>query len=153
MDYIKTMRNKLGHEKIMLNFVGACIKNKKGEILLQKRGDKNLWGFPGGAVELGESLEEAVIREIFEETGLKISVEKLLGVYSKYEDHYPNGDVCQPIAHFFEATDFTGELNSDNEETLELEFFPLNDFPPLVNSQHEAIKKDLLTGGEKTFIR
>ena len=66
-DYIKYIREKVGHNCIFLNFVGACIRNEKNEILLQNRGDGRGWGFLGGAIELGESFEEAVKREVKEE--------------------------------------------------------------------------------------
>lgn len=72
-DYIRYIRNKVGHDVIILNFAGACIANEKGELLFQKRSeDEALWGLPGGAVEIGESVEEAVIREVKEETGFDL---------------------------------------------------------------------------------
>ena len=52
-NYVKWIRSKVGHEKIILVFAGGCIFNERGEVLLQRRGDSNKWGFPGGAVELG----------------------------------------------------------------------------------------------------
>ena len=55
MDYIRWIRSKVGHEKIMLVHAGGCILNEKGEVLLQRRGDCHQWGFPGGTVELGET--------------------------------------------------------------------------------------------------
>lgn len=143
MDYIKDLRKLVSHQKIILNFVGACIVNEKKQILLQKRADKQVWGFPGGAVELGESLEEALIREIKEETGLEVSIKKLLGIYSKYEDHYPNGDIAQPITHFFLVDVRSGKLAKSNAESLALQYFSLSDFPPLVNQQHEDMKIDI----------
>lgn len=144
VDYIKEIRELVGNKKIIINFVGACIKDDNGAILLQRRADKNQWGFPGGAVEVGESLQEALVREIKEETGLTIKMKRLLGVYSKYEDTYPNGDIAQPITHLFEGEIISGTLNISDNETLELRFFNLVEFPPLVNQQHEDFKKDLL---------
>lgn len=92
MDYRKWIRSKVGHETIILNFLGACISNEKGEVLLQKRSvDEDLWGLLGGAIEIGESIEEAAIREVKEETGLDIVVDNLIGVYSKYFTEYKNG--------------------------------------------------------------
>lgn len=56
----------MGQDLIFLNFAGGIVYNDLNEILLQKRGDRNMWGLPGGAMELGESLEETAKREILE---------------------------------------------------------------------------------------
>ena len=73
-DYIKTLRKKVGHEPIILNFAGGILTNNQNEILLQKRSDFDAWGLPGGALEFGESAQEACIREFLEETGDRKSV-------------------------------------------------------------------------------
>lgn len=143
MDYIKWIRSKVGKDKIMLNFVGGCIFNDEGKVLLQKRQDRNVWGFPGGALELGESVEEALKREVLEETGLEVTLNKLLGIYSKYEDYYPNGDEAQTITFFFELSIKGGKLSCSNEETLELKYFSLNAVPRLVNKQQNDFLNDL----------
>lgn len=71
-NYIKWLRSKVGHDKVILVFAGGCIFNDKGEVLLQKRADSNKWGFPGGVIELGETPQMAAIREVKEETGLDV---------------------------------------------------------------------------------
>lgn len=76
----KTYGKGVGHEPQILNFAGRILVNEKNEILLQKRSDFNLWGLPGGAIEFGESAEEACVREFWEETGLKVKVKSLLEV-------------------------------------------------------------------------
>ena len=48
-NYIQWIRSKVGHEKIILTFAGGCIFNERGEVLMQRRGNSNKWGFPGGA--------------------------------------------------------------------------------------------------------
>ena len=58
-DYIRWIRSKVGHEKIILAFAGGCIFNDQGKVLLQRRGDSHKWGFPGGAIEPGEAPEIA----------------------------------------------------------------------------------------------
>lgn len=136
MDYIKSIRTKVGSEMIILNFTGAIVINEEGQILLQRRRDKNAWGFPGGAMELGESAEETAIREVKEETGLTIFIEKLIGVYTKYFDRYPNGDQAQTISFFYQGYISNGELISSNEETIELQFFNPDEVPDLFNQQH-----------------
>lgn len=146
MNYIKWIRSKVGNDKIFLNFAGGCIVNDKGEILLQKRKDKKMWGFPGGAMELGESIEETVKREVKEETGLVVETKKFIGVYSKYVDRYPSGDEAQTILHFFELEIVDGALSTDDEETLELTFFDPENMPKLVNKQHEDALADYVAG-------
>ncbi|WP_338542346.1 NUDIX hydrolase [Paenibacillus tundrae] len=136
MDYIKWIRSKVGTEVIILNFAGAIVLNEEGQILLQRRRDKNAWGFPGGAMELGESAEETAIREVKEETGVTIFVEKLIGVYTKYFDKYANGDQAQTISFFYQGRISDGELISSNEETIELQFFNPDEVPELFNQQH-----------------
>lgn len=143
-DYIRFIREKVGNELIFLNFSGAIIWNQNNEILLQKRGDRNAWGFPGGAMELGESDEETAIREVYEETGLKVEVEHLIGAYTKYFDEYPNGDKAQTISFFFQCKPVEGELKTDGNETLELAYFPITNLPPLFVKQHQDAVEDFL---------
>lgn len=145
-NYIRWIRSKVGKHKIILNFAGGCVVDHENRILLQKRaGQDNAWGFPGGAIELGESAEQAALREIFEETGLAVKVEKLIGVYSKYSDQYPNGDTAQPIVIFFLCSIVNGALNPNNSETLELRFFHRDEIPPLFNTQHQDMLNDYLS--------
>ena len=54
-----------------------------GRVLLARRRDSGWWNLPGGGMEAGETVDEAVLREIREETGLEARVERLVGVYSK----------------------------------------------------------------------
>ncbi|QXE03043.1 NUDIX hydrolase [Terribacillus sp. DMT04] len=152
MDYIKWIREKVGQERIFLNFAGGCIENEYGEILLQKRKDKEKWGFPGGAMDIGESVEETVIREVKEETGLDVKVDKLIGIYTKYFDEYPSGDKAQTVVFFFKLQAIDGSLNIEDDETLDLRFFSPDKIPPLVNKQHEDALKDYLSKQE-IFIR
>lgn len=120
-------------------------------MLLQKRSDCEKWVFLGGMVELGESIEEAAIREIKEESGLDVKINSLFGVYSKYFEKYANGDKVQAIVHVFKAQVVGGELISQNDETLELKYFELIDVPPLFNKQHQDIFDDLISNKEYTF--
>lgn len=62
--------------------VNAIIFTQSSRIILTRRADNNLWCLPGGLVEHGESVEEAIIREVQEEIGVTCSVDSLVGVYS-----------------------------------------------------------------------
>ncbi len=63
----------------------SAIVWRDGEILLMRRSDNGQWGLPGGFVELGESVSEAVHREVAEETGWTLELGRLVGVYSDPE--------------------------------------------------------------------
>ena len=142
-NYIQWIRNKVGHEKIILVFAGGCVFNDSGEVLLQRRGDSGMWGFPGGAVEIGETPEMAAIREVKEETGLDVEVGELIGIYTDFDVRCQNGDKYQSIAIAYELTVVGGVLFCDEKETLELKFFPLNDTPKLFCEQHENMLRDI----------
>jgi mutator protein MutT len=147
-NYIQWIREQVGHEPIILNFAAAIIQNEQGEILLQKRGDSKGWGLPGGAIELGESAEDAMRREVFEETGLRVKVEDFLGVYTRYFSEYPNGDQAQSIAFFFICSIDSGTLHIDHNdgETLDLQFFPPESAPRLYNQQSQEALNDFIQG-------
>lgn len=145
MDYIQNIRKKVGKDKIILNFT-CGILNQSGKILLQKRADKGTWGLPGGAIELGESALEALVREFYEETGIEVRAEKLLNVYTKYSDSYPNGDEAQvlTILYLVSSKNSISTNFLSSEETLELGFFDHGDIQniAIVNQQHQDMIND-----------
>lgn len=127
-------------------FVNACIINDNNEILLQRRREENEWGLPGGAMELGESAEETLRREIKEETGLEITIEKLLGVYTKYFHTYPNGDKTQSVVISFLCHPAGEELQLENAETLELAYVAPENMPPLLFDDNRDAIQDYING-------
>lgn len=143
-NYIGWLRSKVGHEKIILVFSGGCLFNQDGKVLLQRRGDSNKWGFPGGAIEIGETPEMAAIREVREETGLDVKVSDLIGIYTDCNMEYPNGDKAHSILIAYELELISGQLQCDMAETVELKYFGLDEMPELFCKQHEELKSDLL---------
>lgn len=150
-NYIQWIRSKVGHEKIILVFAGGCIFNEKGEVLLQRRGDRNQWGFPGGAVELGETPEMAAVREVREETGLDVKIRRLIGIYTDFDMTYPNGDQAQSICIAYEFKVAGGRLRCDQRETIELNYFSLDQMPALFCKQHEELLQDIRKVYEKRY--
>ena len=145
MNYIQSIRKKVGKDKIILNFT-CGILSQSGKILLQKRADKGTWGLPGGAIELGESSVEALVREFYEETGITVRVHKLLNVYTKYSDSYPNGDEAQVVTILYLVKPENTVSNNSfvSDETLDLEFFDVSDIKniAIVNQQHRDMILD-----------
>lgn len=151
MDYVKYIREMVGHSEIIISCAGCIVLNEAGEILLQKRRDSGKWGFLGGVAELGESLEETAVREAFEESGLRIVIDSLFGVYSKYFSEYPNGDKAQPVLTMFIAHVESGEIIKQNSETAELKYFPPDKAPVLFNEQHRDILADFIAGRKNVY--
>ena len=138
MDYIKSIRPKLGHQKIILNAANAVI-SREGRILLQRRSDNGGWGLPGGILELDETYEEAAVREVREETGLDVRLTSFLGLFHNYDMMWPNGDRAHTICAVFTAEILRGEARIDGE-SLELRFFAREELPELCFPDHrEAV--------------
>lgn len=69
MGYIMELRKIVGKRPLIMAGAAVLLINEKNELLLQLRQDNNCWGLAGGALELGETLEQTAMRELFEETG------------------------------------------------------------------------------------
>lgn len=150
-DYIKTLRKKVGHEPIVLNFSGGILTNNQNEILLQKRSDFNAWGLLGGALEFGESAQEACIREFLEETGLKVRTKSLLGLSTNFIQYYPNQDVAQAVTIEF-IVELVEKISKEvSSETLDLKYFSKDKLPKIFNKQHQLFI-DHYFNGDYPFI-
>lgn len=110
--------------------VGVVVRNKYGQILLERRADCGFWSLLGGRLNFGESLADAALREVREETGLSITIERVVGVYSVADRviTYPGGDSVQPVVTVVEAYCTDAELQK-SEESLELRFFAPGEIP------------------------
>ncbi|MBQ3088265.1 MAG: 8-oxo-dGTP diphosphatase [Clostridia bacterium] len=94
----------------------CMVYDESGNVLVQKRKDTDRWpgiAFPGGHVEAGESFTAAVIREVFEETGIKIKHPKLCG--TKQWQTERNGVMARYIVMLYKTNEFEGEVKSSNE--------------------------------------
>ena len=123
----------LKHRFVLLqDGASAIIVNDKGQILLQKRADRDKWGLPGGCQELGERFQDTIIREIKEETNLDVKEEDLelidMVSGSTRRNDYPNGDVVINNTALYCVGTYSGELKWDNE-SKDMKFFDLDNLP------------------------
>ena len=97
--------------------VVAVVRNDRGEILLIERTDNGLWALPGGAQEIGESVTDAVRREVREETGIEVEVTGLTGIYSDpaHVIAYDDGEVRQEFSLCFAAQAISGSPRPSSE--------------------------------------
>jgi 8-oxo-dGTP pyrophosphatase MutT (NUDIX family) len=123
----------------------VVVLDGEGRLLLQRRSDDGTWGLPGGYVEPGESVEEAAARELQEETGLVARSLEFSRVYSGRElyNKYPNGDETWFVDSVFIARDYSGELSSQGDETLELGFFSVDALPSPLSPSNLPTVRDL----------
>lgn len=139
--YIEELRKLIGHRAIMMPCAGVILYDDEKGVLLQKRKDAEQWAFHGGAIELGETVEEAARRELFEETGLIARKLTHFGVLSGKDEYhvYPNGDETYSIVNVFTCKDFTGKFKLETEEVLELRWFAFDQLPDNLWKNHEAV--------------
>lgn len=127
------------HKNPALTVDGLIIKGHK--IVLIKRSKSPFEGhyaLPGGFVEYGETVESALKREIAEETGLKVKIKSLVGVYSD-PNRDPRGHV---VSLAFKAQITGGELSSGSD-ACEVRLFDIRNLPQLA-FDHEKIISDAL---------
>lgn len=131
MGYISDLRKYVGHEPILTAGVGLFVFNDEDRVLMQLRTDYNSWGFPGGAMELGESFEDVAIRELKEETNLIVDELKLIKVLSGKDTYreYPNGDKLYDITAIFVIKKYHNNLKINDNESKKLEWFKIDNLP------------------------
>lgn len=145
MEYYQEVRQYVDHRPLILPGAVVIIQNEFSEILLQER-KPGLFGFPGGLMDLGESLEETASREVLEETGLCVSDLELCQVFSGPDYYFKidNGDEFYSVTVVYHTKTFTGTLQVNEEETLSLGFFPIDNLPTqLLATNKNFLKKCL----------
>ena len=145
-DYLKKIREKIGHSPIIVPHSVVLLFNEKNEILLEERLDDGYFDFPGGGIELGETAEEAASRELFEETGLVADELEFFKLYTGEITHYiyVNGDEIYGVDSVFICKNYHGELTPQADEVKALRFYPLDKIPEKMWIRNTQILKDYL---------
>lgn len=104
--------------------IGAIFSPDRKEVLLVKRRDVPVWVLPGGGIDAKESSEEAIIREILEETGFTVKIERLVGLYIPIS-------ALSKFTHLYECAILKGSAKTSSE-TQDIQFFPLKNLPKLL---------------------
>ena len=129
---------------------------REHEILLALRRDTDWWNLPGGGLELGETVEEGVCREVREETGLEVEVDHLVGVYSKpQKQEIVLTFLCRTLGGTLTATEESRECRYFLPETM-----PVNTLPKhrqrvmdaLLNEKHAILRTQRSTSEEDQHL-
>ena len=142
MGYIMDLRKLVGHTPLMQVGASVIVEDECGRVLLQLRSDNHCWSYCGGSVDLGEKVEEAAKRELYEETGLVAHSLSLFGIFSGEDTHYdyPNGDEVYNIDIVYICKDYCGNLMPQKGEVDDLRFFELSEIPENIS---QPIRKAL----------
>ena len=110
----------------------AIVVDDQGRILMHRRRDNSRWALPGGVMDIGESIGDTVVREVQEETGLKVVPEYIVGVYSDpaHVFAYSDGEVRQQFSICFACHILGGEVTTSDEST-EVGFFDATEIEAL----------------------
>jgi mutator protein MutT len=144
-EYIDNMKKCIGDAPLLLVGAGAIIYKDK-QILLQRRADNGLWAIHGGCLELGETVEETVKRELKEEINIIPTKLEFYKVFSGEDMHfkYSNGFEVYYVNVIFLCDEYEGELKQDDDEVTELKWFDVDNLPEDINSPcDKAILKDI----------
>jgi ADP-ribose pyrophosphatase YjhB (NUDIX family) len=117
---------------------------EQGNVLLAHRRDIDWWNLPGGGLELGETVDEALHREVFEETGLEVEIERLVGVYSKPQKQ-------EVVLTFY--CHVTGGTPRETEETRECRYFAPDNLPSNTLPKHRQRVEDALLNQASAILR
>jgi len=149
--YIKRLREKIGHDLLMLPSVCGIVINERGEVLLQKSKDTGTWMTIGGVAEPGEEPADAVVREVFEETGVTVEPLRILSVTNTPVVTYPNGDRVQYVIATFLCRPISGVAHVHDDESLEIRYFAPDALPELRADQRLRVEM-ALSGRRDAFF-
>jgi ADP-ribose pyrophosphatase YjhB (NUDIX family) len=119
--------------------VVAVVEDDK--VLLTKREDFPVWCLPGGGIENGETLAEAAVREVQEETGVNVKLTRLVGLYSR-----PEWSQSGSHGILFAASHIDGQLRTQTAETVDAGFFHPADLPTEILWWHRQRIADVFDG-------
>lgn len=141
MSYISEMRKHIGHTP-MLSVGATIVVLKENKILLNLRNDTKTWGIPGGAIELGETLEQTAARELKEETNLTADGFTFLHLFSGNDFYfkYPNGDELYSVVALYLARDVKGLMMIHDGESDNLKYFSKKELPTLESRAEKIVE-------------
>ncbi|WP_326613257.1 NUDIX domain-containing protein [Streptomyces scopuliridis] len=142
-DFIREIRATAGHQLLLLPGVSAIVFDDDGRVLLGRRVDTGGWSIIGGIPEPGEQPAVTAVREVYEETAVRCVAERVVLVQALKPVTYPNGDECQYMDITFRCRAVGGEARVNDDESLDVGWFPVDALPALQEFALFRIKQAL----------
>lgn len=138
--YLRSLRERVGHDLLLLPAVSAVIRDDDGRILLARSQGDEQWALIGGSLEPGEEPAAGIIREIREELGVDATIERIVGAYGGdgMIITYPNGDRCAYVTTAYECRLAPGTLVLEEDELRDVAWFAPADIPGLDTQPYVA---------------
>ena len=139
--YLGQLRKSMGNRTLLIPSTRAVVYGSEKRVVLVRRRDNGLWVFPGGFMELGESVLESVQREVREETGLHVVSATLVAIHSAPRFAFTNvyGGHHQTFNLIFRVDEWTGNLVRETDETFDARAFTMDDLPDVVEYEREVM--------------
>ncbi|WP_455359138.1 NUDIX hydrolase [Streptomyces sp. SYSU K21746] len=142
-EFIREIRATAGHQLLLLPGVTAIVFDDEGQVLLGRRADTGKWSVIGGIPDPGEQPAQTAVREVYEETGVRCVPERVVLVEALKPVTYANGDVCQYMDITFRCRSVGGRARVNDDESLDVAWFPLDALPELSAPSLQRIKQAL----------
>lgn len=141
----------MGIDKVSPGTAAVVLDETRSKVLLHLRDDQPMWSLPGGPSDFGESFGTACIKEVKEETGLDVAINRLIGVYSDPQFwifSYPDGNRAHAFAAAFECRVVSGEIAPNMKDSLDVRWFPINELPDNLMPMHPKVISDCINGAQ-----
>ncbi|RZU54086.1 ADP-ribose pyrophosphatase YjhB (NUDIX family) [Krasilnikovia cinnamomea] len=145
-EFVLALRAKIGHDPLPLPGVIAVVLDEQGRVLLVRRSDTGDWALTTGCLEPGEQPAAGAVREVYEETGMEVAVERLLAVEALDLSVAPNGDQVYWLSIGLRCRVLGGDARVNDDESVEVGWFDPGSVPPL--PPHQARCLELALSGD-----
>ncbi|MFJ1758197.1 NUDIX hydrolase [Kitasatospora sp. NPDC088134] len=140
--FILDLREYVGHDPLWLSGVTAVVV-EDSRLLLNRRSDSGRWALLHGVLEPGEQPADAVAREVEEETGVRVRPERITSMVTLPPMVCANGDRAQYLNIAFRCRPLGGEARVNDDESLDVAWWPLDALPPLSANDALLLEKAL----------
>ena len=149
--YLHSLRKIVGQRQLLLPGVTAVVFDDAGLLLLGRRADDGTWALIAGCMDPGEQPAETVVREVYEETGVHVVPERITSVLTQPPNTYPNGDKTEFVDITFRCRAIGGEARVNDDESLAVGWFALEDLPPINDLNRRRIEWALPARAQARF--